>query len=148
MRLMRRFLRDVGSKRLAEADLNLNNMRFTVPESLSPFIEDRGQLVYAGRYLGKNMRYFQPSSILLQELAGEQGTRKAYVSREAGWLFVCGKDIFEENITGVDGELKPGAYYLVMMGGDCLGYGRFETSAGRRVIRNAYDIGDFLRREG
>jgi ribosome biogenesis protein Nip4 len=34
-----------------------------------------------------------------------------------------------------------------MYGGNCIGYGRYETSLDRRVVKNLYDIGDFLRRE-
>jgi ribosome biogenesis protein Nip4 len=37
--------------------------------------------------------------------------------------------------------------FLVMLGDDCLGYVRIETRDGRRLLRNIFDLGDFLRRE-
>ena len=80
-------------------------------------------------------------------LAKEEATKKAYVDRNAAWLFVVGRDIFEENIQRFKGDVKPGRYCLVMFGDGCIGYGRFETSGDRRVIKNMFDVGDFLRRE-
>ena len=77
----------------------------------------------------------------------EDGTRKVHLGREAAWLFVCGRDIFEENIERVEGVLELGSHYLVMFDGRCVGYGRYETSAGIHVVRNLFDLGDFLRRE-
>jgi ribosome biogenesis protein Nip4 len=34
-----------------------------------------------------------------------------------------------------------------MMDGDCLGYGRVEKQGEKTILRNLFDIGDFLRRE-
>jgi ribosome biogenesis protein Nip4 len=125
----------------------MNNQYFLLNDEMRSFILDKNLLVYAGEYLGKDQRQFIPSSILLEKLAEESSTKKVYVEQNAGWLFVCGKDLFEENIIDVAGKLTLGQYYLVMMGDSCLGYGRYETSANRRVIHNLFDIGDFLRRE-
>ena len=60
---------------------------------------------------------------------------------------MVGKDIFEENVQRFQGDVKLGSYCLVMFGEGCIGYGRFETSGDRRVIKNMFDVGDFLRRE-
>ena len=107
----------------------------------------RDRMVYNGLYLGQDKRWFIPSSLLLQKLAKEEATKKAYVDRDAAWLFVVGKDIFEQNVQRFEGDVKPGRYCLVMFGEGCLGYGRFETSGELRVIKNMFDLGDFLRRE-
>jgi ribosome biogenesis protein Nip4 len=149
MRLLGMFLQQVCSslKFKEERVLRMNNQYFLLNDEMRSFILDKNLLVYAGEYLGKDQRQFIPSSILLEKLAEESSTKKVYVEQNAGWLFVCGKDLFEENIIDVAGKLTLGQYYLVMMGDSCLGYGRYETSANRRVIHNLFDIGDFLRRE-
>lgn len=143
MRLLKRFLADLGSKYEPSDVVNINNKRFTSP--VKPPIEVP-ELVYTGTYLGQNRGRFKPSSILLKILGDEPETHKVYVDRDTAWLFLVGKDIFEENIQkSVNFWL--GGYCLVMYGDHCIGYGRFETSVNRRVVRNVYDIGDFLRRE-
>ena len=146
MRLLRRFLKQIGSKMDPEA-LMIDSKRFTLSQEMKRLGFSRENLVYAGTYLGRNRRRFEPGSPLLQMLAAEEGTRKVHLDRDAAWLFVCGRDIFEENIRRVEDALKLGGHYLVMFDGRCIGYGRFETSAGIHVIRNLFDLGDFLRRE-
>jgi ribosome biogenesis protein Nip4 len=144
MRLLTRFLRDIGSTYDPYEVYNINNKRFT--DSFEPKLP-KEKVVYNGFYLGQNKRWFEPSSLLLQKLAGETGTRKVYVGREAAWLFVVGKDVFEENVDSFSESVKLGKYCLVMFEGDCIGYGRYETSGNRKVIKNMFDLGDFLRRE-
>jgi ribosome biogenesis protein Nip4 len=149
MRLLRKFLNWVGSTYdpMEEQVLKLNNKRFLLQPELAELDLHKDKLVYAGKLLGRDRKFFQPSSTLLSELAKEEATSKVYLGRDAAWLFVCGKDVFEENIQGVDGELVLGGYYLVVFDDDCVGYGQFIESGDIRVIKNLFDIGDFLRRE-
>lgn len=144
MRLLRRFLRDLGSKYTPSDVVNINNKRFT--STLVPPVE-MPELVYTGTYLGQNRQRFEPSSILLQILAEEPSTHKIYVDRDTAWLFVVDKDVFDENIIERTDGVHLGGYCLVMFGEECIGYGRYETSRDLKVVKNLYDIGDFLRRE-
>jgi ribosome biogenesis protein Nip4 len=144
MRLLKKFLIQVGSKYRPEELFNINNKRFTEPIDVKL---KRDMMTYNGLYLGQNRRWFTPSSMLLQKLAKEDATKKAYVDRDVAWLFVVGKDIFEENVQRFHGDVKLGRYCLVMLGEGCIGYGRYETSGDLRVIKNMFDVGDFLRRE-
>ena len=144
MRLLKRFLRDIGSKYKPVDVVNINNKRFS--SILDPPI-DIPELVYTGTYLGQNKQRFEPSSILLQTLSDEPSTHKVYVDRDTAWLFVVGKDIFDENIMDRAAGVRLGGYCLVMFGEECIGYGRYETSRDLRVVKNLYDVGDFLRRE-
>jgi ribosome biogenesis protein Nip4 len=144
MRLMKRFLRDIGSSYEPSDVVSINNKWFSSPIESPVEIPDQ---VYTGTYLGQNRLRFEPSSILLQMLAEEQGTHKVYVGRETAWLFVVGKDVFDENIIKRTDGISLGGYCLVMYGDYCIGYGRYETSLDRQVVKNLYDIGDFLRRE-
>jgi ribosome biogenesis protein Nip4 len=131
----------------AGAMVNLNNRRFSVGAELEAHIHDKGRMVYVGKLLGRTKGEFIPSAGLIRELSRTQGPNKVWVDEKVGWLFACGRDIFVENITRSEGEMVEGACFLVMMGDDCLGYGRFETRDGRRIVANILDLGDFLRRE-
>ena len=144
MRLLKRFLRDIGSLYTPSDLVNINNKRFT--SAIEPPLEIPEQ-VYTGTYLGQNRQRFEPSSILLQMLAKEPDTNKVYVDRGTAWLFVVGKDIFDENILDRSKGVRLGGYCLVMFGENCIGYGRYETSLNRKVVKNIFDLGDFLRRE-
>lgn len=144
MRLLKRFLRDLGSSYEPSDIVNINNKRFS--STLEPPVEAPEQ-VYTGTYLGQNKRRFEPSSIILQQLAEEPGTHKVYVNRYTAWLFVVGKDIFDDNIIKRTDGVRLGGYCLVMYDDHCIGYGRYESSLDLRVVKNLYDIGDFLRRE-
>jgi ribosome biogenesis protein Nip4 len=149
LRLLRRLLRDLGSGLSLGEDevVRINDQYFTPSSTLLNGLRVREGLVYAGRYLGRDRRHFEPSSILLQTLASEPGTRKIHVDRDAAWLWVCDRDIFQANIAAVEGELTLGSHYLVVYGGRCIGYGRYETAGDRRIVKNLFDLGDFLRRE-
>ncbi len=149
MRLMMRLLRGLVSSYTPGEDevLRINDKYFALDPALRASLRVRGGLIYAGRYIGRDRRLFQPSALLLEALSGEPGTRKVHVEREAAWLFACGRDLFEESVVRAEGELALGGYYLVVYGGRCVGYGRYETAGDRRIIRNLFDVGDFLRRE-
>jgi ribosome biogenesis protein Nip4 len=127
--------------------VNLNDRRFIVNSEVAGQIHDRGRMIYAGRLLGRVKKEFIPSASLLRELSKMEGLNKMWVEKRVGWLFVCGRDIFEESIMRAEGVLEEGGYFLVMMGEDCLGYGEVETRKGKKLLRNIFDLGDFLRRE-
>jgi ribosome biogenesis protein Nip4 len=107
---------------------------------------------YAGTYLGKakDGKFF-PSFNLLNIIA-QKKANKINIGKKAEWLFICGRDIFEQGITKVTGSTKKGGYTLVLNSyGECLGFGKILRSLdGKRrglAVRNILDIGDFLRRE-
>lgn len=144
MRLLRRFLRDMGSSYDPVDVVNINNKRFTATPEIPIEVSEQ---VYTGFYLGQNKQRFIPSSLLLQKLAEEPETHKVYVDRSTAWLFVVGKDIFDENIINRTESVRLGGYCLVIFGDHCIGYGRYESSRDLKVVKNLFDIGDFLRRE-
>ena len=127
--------------------VNINDKRFVVNPEVAAQIHDRGRIVYAGKLLGRTKREFMPGSSLLRELSKIKGPNKVWVDERVGWLFVCGRDIFEESIIRAEGVLDEDACFLVMLGEDCLGYVRIQTQDGRKLLRNIFDLGDFLRRE-
>ncbi|HIH89134.1 TPA: hypothetical protein HA344_08005 [Candidatus Bathyarchaeota archaeon] len=148
MRELKDFLASIGAVyEPGGMRMNLNDRRFAVGADVAAHIRDRGRMVYAGKLLGRTRGEFIPSAGLLRELGRMQGPNKVWVDERVGWLFACGRDVFGESITKSEGELEEGACFLVMMGDDCLGYGRVETRGGKMLLKNLFDLGDFLRRE-
>lgn len=148
MKELRDFLAAIGVEyEPAGARLNLNDKRFTVPLEVAEQIHDRGRLVYAGRLLGRTRVDFIPGAGLLREICKIKGSNRVWIDDRVGWLFACGRDVFEESILRSEGELIERAYFLVMLGENCLGYVRLETREGKRIFKNVFDLGDFLRRE-
>lgn len=148
MKELKDFLAAIGAVYEPEGErISLNNRRFAVAPAVSVQIHDRGRMVYVGKLLGRTKGEFIPGAGLLRELGKMEGPHKVWVDERVGWLFACGRDVFAESITKSEGELVEGAYFLIMMGGDCLGYGRVETQGGKTILRNIFDVGDFLRRE-
>ncbi len=148
MRELKDFLEAVGASYEPDGvKVSLNDRRFTVQQTVADHMYDRSRLIYAGKLLGRTKREFVPSAGLLRELGRTQGPRKAWVDERVGWLFACGRDVFAENIVKTEGSLVEGADFLLMMDGDCLGYGRVEVKDGKTILRNIFDLGDFLRRE-
>ncbi len=109
---------------------------------------------HAGTYLGKlTGRTFFPSISLLTMIA-QTRANKTIVNEKTEWLFICGRDIFEEGILTTEGSTKKGDLTIIVNQHDeCLGLGRIarnitgEGSGHRLAIRSVFDIGDFLRRE-
>lgn len=142
------FLQDFGIKMDFDEKeiIRVNTKRFLVKEELQKFILDKDKLTYIGKYLGKTKKDFIPSFILLDEIA-EKKVNKIYLDRKAAWLFVCGRDIFEKNIMKMEGKFEEGNFFLVMMEDYCLGYGKADLFEGKKILKNLFDRGDFLRRE-
>jgi ribosome biogenesis protein Nip4 len=112
-----------------------------------------GDFFYSGLYLGKvKNRVFFPSFNLLAALA-ENEANKVVVDKKAAWLFICGRDIFRNRITTVQGSRRKGDYTLILNDyGECLGFGRITRDLDAKesvaAVKNVSDVGDFLRREG
>ena len=148
MRELKDFLVAIGAVyEPAGARVNLNDRRFAAGSDVAAEIFDRGRMVYAGKLLGRTRGDFIPSAILLRELGRLEGPNKVWVDERVGWLFACGRDVFAESILKSEGDLVEGACFLVMLGGDCLGYGKIEISDEKMMLKNVFDLGDFLRRE-
>lgn len=94
---------------------------------------------------------FLPSFPLISMIA-DKVENKVFVNDKTAWLFICGRDIFKEGITNVEGSPKKGDYTLILNKyGECLGFGVIKQNPQKAekgvVIQNILDIGDFLRRE-
>ncbi len=108
---------------------------------------------YVGSYLGavKGASFF-PSFLLLAMIA-QRKANKLVLNKKTAWLFICGRDIFQQGIL-TENNLKKGDYTLVVNEhNECLGFGKIIHSlrgvpdAKKVAVKNILDIGDFLRRE-
>ena len=101
---------------------------------------------FIGNYLGRKGK----PGLFLLELLARHSENKVWLNEKGAWLFICGRDIFGESITKKFGSFNKGDFVLVMDRYDeCLGFGRVVDtfSTKKVVVKNEFDIGDFLRRE-
>lgn len=111
------------------------------------------EFFYAGVYLGKiKTEKFFPSFPLLAMIAASDEANRITIDEKTEWLFICGRDIFRQGITSIEGSKRKGDYTLILNHqNECLGFGKIIHSLDEvehgLAIRNISDIGDFLRRE-
>jgi ribosome biogenesis protein Nip4 len=91
-----------------------------------------------GIYLGENKREFKPTPALLDMIAPHT-EKKATINKNAEWLFLCGRDVFKENVI----EGKEGLVLVQNERKEILGYGKYRKG----ILKNYLDKGDYLRRE-
>jgi len=98
-----------------------------------------------GTFLGSE-KPFHPSMALLEWL--DKRTEKYVIAdKKSAWLFVCGRDIFEESV--VDITVSNGFTLVKNKAGEVLGYGDFinKRLKGKKVaVKNLLDRGHFLRK--
>lgn len=131
---------------LVEDDVfQLGEEWYLVPRSLFALGKDLPRHpVFVGLFLGrKKNNYLVPGVALLEKLAASRKTKKVFVNDKSAWLFVCGKNVLKESITKEEHAPQKDDWVLVMNNDKCLGFGVVEEG----VIKNLFDIGDFLRRE-
>jgi len=86
-------------------------------------------------------------------MIAERKANKLVIDKKTAWLFICGRDIFQQGI--LEGNnLKKGDYTLILNEhNECLGFGKImhnlrgAPDAKKVAVKNILDIGDFLRRE-
>ena len=118
---------------------------FSTIQKLKPL-----QLYAAGLFLGKSRgSQFFPSVNLLG-LIVPHAHSIVIVNEGASFLFVCGRDILSQGIISAKGHQEKGGLVLVLNEHhDCLGFGKLLKKIGQpgAIVKNIFDIGDFLRRE-
>ena len=123
---------------IGETELKKNTYYFKTQEIAGT------QTISQGLPLGTTGRQFKPSLYLL-ELLSKKSTNKIYINDKAEWLFLCGRDVFEESIT-IDNSTTD--FVLVQnQRNENLGLGKKMRKGKKIIIMNLIDRGDFLRRE-
>ena len=119
---------------------------YLIPSDLEKSMKIRKRPFYAGIYLGKQKKHFQPSVYLLELIA--KNANKVIVNKDGAWLFICSRDLWGKSI--VSGKAHIGDLVLIANEkSEVLGYGKVvnELTAKKVCIKNLFDIGDLIRRE-
>jgi ribosome biogenesis protein Nip4 len=111
---------------------------------------ERATLLYKGRWLGVIYRgSILPSTEIVEEIFREKGPRNAIVVSDEGIKrFLYGRDVFPRNITRT---IPPATGTLAVIDeadNSVVGFARLECIHGRRLYRNLFDLGVFIRRMG
>jgi ribosome biogenesis protein Nip4 len=104
----------------------------------------KGEAYQLGVPLGElTSKGFVPSFELLDRLKDSEN--KVVIGEDAVWLFLCGRDIFEVNVSEDSSTAEQ--FLVTNEQGEVLGLGSWSAHRGKRVVKNVLDRGDFLRRE-
>ncbi|MFC2134644.1 hypothetical protein ACFLTH_08520 [Bacteroidota bacterium] len=144
MNAIKKFIKQFTNKRIEGIEkvgreyflVNKNTMDVSEKINREPFS--------MGILLGDKKKEFKPTPALL-DLIAKQSDRKVFINREAEWLFLCGRDIFEVNI--VKQNVDRGVVLVQNERDENLGFGLFKTQKGNKLIKNILDKGYYLRRE-
>ncbi len=98
----------------------------------------------SGLFLGKDDFVFRPSAAFL-ELVSKSSSNKVFINEKAEWLFLCGRDVFTENV--VKNKSSFDLFLVQNERDENLGLGKFVKKGKQEFIKNVFDRGDFLRRE-
>lgn len=153
MRPLEHFLIQFGIKSFSERDDVLfveESKYYLISKEIANLIKKTKKPFYVGTYLGKaRERKFFPSVNLLNMMK-RKSRNKIWIDKKAEWLFVCGRDLFGEGIKRATHTVYKGIITIVMNKNDeVLGFGKAMKGLKESdvVVKNIFDIGDFLRRE-
>ena len=116
----------------------LNKIRRKINETPSSFSIPLGRIE-------KNK--FIPSTSLLKWIS-LHSNKKIFLNKKGAWLFVCKRDVFGGSILKAGAE--SGLVLVQNENDENLGYGQIVADLSEKhkvVVKNLFDIGDFLRRE-
>jgi len=74
---------------------------YLIKEELKDLVKEYFSI---GLPLGEYKREFKPTPALL-EILSKNSNNKIFINKKAEWLFLCGRDVFEDNIVR-EGEIK------------------------------------------
>jgi ribosome biogenesis protein Nip4 len=124
------------------------NIFRTNPSCCGPEMgSDAKSLVYCGIKMGAvaKGRFLPAPGFLNALLESKEEMNYVVLNSRAEWLFLCGRDVFNDGIAKK--HIKSKCKCLVLNeNGECLGYGLVEKN-GAVEVKNLFDLGDFLRRE-
>ena len=133
---LQEFAKNFVAEDIGETELKKNTYYFKQQENT--------QAISQGLPLGTTGKQFKPSLYLL-EILSKKSTNKIFINDKAEWLFLCGRDVFEESITQDNSTSK--TVLVQNQRNENLGLGKKTKQGKKTTIINIIDRGDFLRRE-
>lgn len=132
--------------------INKNGKIFLVNKKLIKY--SKKNFFYAGLFLGKIKKGQIDPSLYLLSLLSKNKANKVIVDNKTAWQVIYGKNIYKNGILGFEGSFQKGDIVLILNNySDCLGLGKIERDLNKKskeneiIVKNLFDIGDFLRRE-
>ncbi|MCF7871867.1 hypothetical protein K9L97_02430 [Candidatus Woesearchaeota archaeon] len=136
------FAKSINSVVDFEYILKDNNYYFIT--STQKYFIDADDRMFPSGFLGRIKKRFEPSLFLL-ELLSKNSDNKIFINDTAEFLFLCGRDVFKENITRNNSNKE--IFFVQNKFDENLGFGTFFKQDKQVLVRNIKDRGDFLRRE-
>lgn len=95
-----------------------------------------------GLFLGESKNELKPSPALI-DLIAKLSDKKVFITKKAEWLFLCGRDVFEESI--VKKNVSQGLVLVQNERDENLGYGKILSKGDKIFVKNILDKGAYLR---
>lgn len=141
--MIENFIKKFTDKKIGEIT-EMRNQFFLADSGLLEIKNKINEEPFAlGTFLGEVRKNNFCPSIALLDMLSKISDRKVFVNERAEWLFLCGRDLFEEGI--VKKNADKGFVLVQNKIDENLGYG--EIVSGKIAVKNFLDKGDFLRRE-
>ncbi|MGB9748577.1 MAG: hypothetical protein ACP5H9_02740 [Candidatus Woesearchaeota archaeon] len=98
--------------------------------------------------VGKIRKDFIPAREFLEFLLKKSDFKINHliVNEKSEWLFICKRDLFSKGIAK-ENRIFGNSFLILNKNKECLGIGRQGFFKNKRIVKNIFDIGDFLRRE-
>ena len=154
MKVIEDFVEKLGSK-LSLTDnriINKDGRIFLLNKEVYEYYKKN--FFYAGLFLGNIKKRKLVPSLYLLSLLSKNKANKVIVDNKSAWSVIYGKDIYNQGILRFEGSLQKGDITLILNSyGDCLGMGKIMFDLDKKskenevIVKNLFDIGDFLRRE-
>ena len=141
------YAKRIGNPALPET-MKVGRRYYVVPKHVLEIHEKTKQDAFGiGLYLGeeKNNNFFPSVGFL--DIA-ENPEQSLTISKDAEWLFLCGRDVFPKNIMAKDATSKRGLFFVQNELHEIIGIGEMlEDRRSGIILKNRLDRGNFLRRE-
>jgi ribosome biogenesis protein Nip4 len=126
--------------------MKINKKYYLIDEKVRKLIEnlDIEEVRSAGLYLGEEKSKKFNASINLLSMLKDKTEKYIKLNEKTSWLFICGRDIFDENIIE---KGKAFSNVLVLNNkNEVIGIAKRDKKD-KNIFLNFYDIGHLLRRE-
>ncbi|MFH1505611.1 MAG: hypothetical protein ABIE94_01325 [archaeon] len=140
MKLMNDFLEKFTSEKISDV-VKKGRLYYSADPGLQELAKGIEKDYFSiGVPLGEVKKDFRPSLTLLDWIS-KRTEKKAFVNKKAEWMFLCGRDVFYNNI--VKKNVESGLVLVQNEKDENIGLGILSGGG----IKNIIDRGDFLRRE-
>ncbi|MBN1175133.1 hypothetical protein JXA48_00670 [Candidatus Woesearchaeota archaeon] len=126
--------------------MKINKKYYLVNPQIRLLLEklDMEEVRSAGLFLGEEKSKKFNSSINLLNLLKDKTDRFVKLNDKSAWLFICGRDVFDENI--IEKGNVNSSVLVLNDKEEVIGLGKFDKKD-KKLLKNFYDLGHLLRRE-